>query len=116
MPPSHRQFDRVHFYFCFCFCSCIGRPHFVFFTSATRLHTDRYHPRYWWFDVLNLAKRLVLTSFALVFNRLSDMTVFVLLLSILALVIGKECEPYERQWMNAFSYVMSWQVVFFMVS
>lgn len=73
----------------------------------------KFTPRYWWYECLTLARRLMLTSAALMFQELSHMTIFVLFVSILNLIFCKECLPYERRWMSAFAYVMDWQVIFF---
>lgn len=76
----------------------------------------KFRPRFWRYELITLGRRLALTSLALMFQRLAHMMVFVLLLAILTLIIDKECEPYQRRWMSAFSYVLHWQLVLFLLA
>mmetsp|Transcript_55334 Transcript_55334/g.152333 ORF Transcript_55334/g.152333 Transcript_55334/m.152333 type:complete len:600 (+) Transcript_55334:1277-3076(+) len=76
----------------------------------------KFRPRFWRYELITLGRRLALTSLALMFQQLAHMMVFVLLLSILTLIIDKECEPYQRRWMSAFSYVLHWQLVLFLLA
>ena len=70
-------------------------------------------PRTRYYECITLARRLLLTSVALMFTSLSYMTIFVFFLTVITLIIDKECEPYQRRWTSAFMYFLDWQLVFF---
>ena len=55
-----------------------------------------YRPRYWFFEVVSLFRRLLLTSFVLVIPDAASMLIFVLLVSTLLLVIEREANPYLK--------------------
>ena len=72
-----------------------------------------YRPRYWFFDVVSLARRLTLTSFVLVFDDPANMLIFVLFVSVLALVVEREASPYVKLQTSMSVYILQWQVVLF---
>ena len=72
-----------------------------------------YRPRYWWYEIYNMLRRLALTSMVLGCRTLAQTTVFVVAVSILTLVIERESEPFQNPFLSAFTYCMHWQIVLF---
>ena len=72
-----------------------------------------YKPRFWWYEVYNMLRRLALTSMVLGCKTLAQTTVFVVAVSILTLVIERESEPFLKSFLSAFTYCMHWQIVLF---
>ena len=49
-------------------------------------------PRYWWFEIYNMFRRLLLTCVVLIMNTLAQTIVFVVCVAIVTLVIEQECK------------------------
>jgi len=69
-----------------------------------------YRPRFWWFEIYNMSRRLILTSVVLAFRDLNQTVVFVLFVGIITLVIEQECKAYADAFLSAFTAVCCWQV------
>ena len=72
-----------------------------------------FRPRYWYFDLVSLFRRLMLTSFVLIFESPEHMLIFVFFTSIFMLVIEREAQPYLRPETSMAVYILQWQVVLF---
>ena len=72
-----------------------------------------YRPRYWFYEVANMARRLTLTSVVLCFDDVSSMVIFVLSVSIVTLVIEREFSPFINPYTSACTYVFHWQTLIF---
>ena len=71
----------------------------------------RYKPRYWYFEMLDLARRLMLTCFVLVFDSLGMFMMFVLAVSIISTFAEREMGAHQDKLTRKFVYLMSWQIV-----
>jgi len=78
--------------------------------SAVAVLALRHRPRFWWFEVYGMFRRLLLTSFALVFRQKEDLTIWLLGVGIITTVIHREASPELNPFLSAFVYVMHWQI------
>lgn len=79
--------------------------------SAVAFLALRYKPRYWYFEMLDVARRLMLTCFVLVFDSLGMFVMFVLAVSITSTVAEREMGAHRDKLTRKFVYLMSWQIV-----
>lgn len=70
----------------------------------------KYRPRYWWYEVFDMMRRLCLTCFVLVFRRPGLMISFALGVAMLTTVIQRESQPYIDIWLESLVNLAHWQV------
>lgn len=69
-----------------------------------------YKPKYsWWYEVLDIMRRLALTCGTLTFNRLSEFILFSIFTCVVALVLHQEMQPYISPELNAVCSIEQWQ-------
>ena len=64
-----------------------------------------------WYEVYTLVRRLMLTSVPVALDTLAQSTIYVISVSVVTLVLERECSPYINLYISAFSYVLHWQIV-----
>ena len=74
-----------------------------------------YRPAFWWFEVYNMVRRLLLTCAVLLCRDLGETTVFVVFVAIITLVIEQESKPYVNVFLSAFTHVCCWQILLFVL-
>jgi len=74
-----------------------------------------YRPKFWFWETLNMSKRLLLTCAVVMCRTLAQTTVFVLFVTIISLVVEREAKPYLNPFLSAFTYILSWQMVMFVL-
>merc|ERR1711991_329356 len=74
-----------------------------------------YRPKFWYFEVVNMVKRLMLTCMVVMCRTLAETTCFVLFVTIFMLVLEREARPYVNQFVSAFTYALSWQNLMFVL-
>ena len=61
--------------------------------------------RYWWYDVYNMCRRLLLTCAVLLMDSLASTTVFIVCVAIATLVIEQESKAYANPLLSAFTCI-----------
>ena len=74
-----------------------------------------FRPQFWWFEVYNMFRRLMLTCAVLLCANLAQTVVFVMLVAIVTLVIEQESKAYVNQFLSSFTAVCCWQVLLFIL-
>ena len=74
-----------------------------------------FRPKFWYFEVVSMMKRLMLTCMVVICRTLAQTTCFVLFVTIFMLVLEREVRPYVNQFVSAFTYVLSWQNLLFIL-
>lgn len=74
-----------------------------------------YRPKFWWYEVFSLFRRLVLTSVPLMFSTLDSVTVFVLIFGIIFLIVERECSPFVDERVSMYAYTSSWLLLVFVM-
>lgn len=64
-----------------------------------------YRPRYWWYEIYNMVRRLLLTCVVLWMNSLTSTTFFVVSTVIVTLVIEQESKAYTHRFDSAFTTI-----------
>lgn len=72
-----------------------------------------YRPAYWWYEVYNMLRRLMLTCAVLLCNDLAETTVLVISVAVVTLVIEEEAKAYLNPFLTAFTHTCCWQIVLF---
>ena len=70
-----------------------------------------FRPRFWWYEVYNMIRRLLLTCAVLGCDDLAQTTLFVTTVAIITLVIEQETKPYCSPFLSAYCNVACWQVI-----
>ena len=78
--------------------------------SSVAVLALRHRPRFWWFEVYGMFRRLLLTSFAFMFRQKEDLTIWLLGVGIITTIVHREASPELDPFLSAFVYVMHWQV------
>ena len=74
-----------------------------------------FRPQFWWFEIYNMFRRLMLTCAVLLCANLAQTVVFVLLVAVVTLVIEQESKAYVNQFLSSFTAVCCWQVLLFIL-
>ena len=74
-----------------------------------------YRPKYWFYEVYNTVRRLLLTSAVLVTRDLGETTLFIVCVGIVTLVIEQESKPHINQFLSAFCQACCWQILLFIL-
>ena len=69
-----------------------------------------YRPKWWWFDVYTMLRRLALTCMVGLFDTLPATTVFMVAVSIVTLVFEREAKAHLDPFLGVFTYLAAWQV------
>ena len=83
---------------------------------------ENYHPDFWYFAVVDMYRRLLLTSLTYMFDYWSEYTadedkkLFSLCLSILAVVLYREIGPFWEVAGDVLTYVCGWTIVLCVIS
>mmetsp|Transcript_10017 Transcript_10017/g.25942 ORF Transcript_10017/g.25942 Transcript_10017/m.25942 type:complete len:541 (-) Transcript_10017:60-1682(-) len=83
---------------------------------------ENYHPDFWYFAVVDMYRRLLLTSLTYMFDYFSaysadeDKKLFSLCLSILAVVLYREIGPFWEVAGDVLTYVCGWTIVLCVIS
>eukprot|EP00619_Florenciella_sp_RCC1007_P011561 CAMPEP_0205918708 /NCGR_PEP_ID=MMETSP1325-20131115/9977_1 /ASSEMBLY_ACC=CAM_ASM_000708 /TAXON_ID=236786 /ORGANISM="Florenciella sp., Strain RCC1007" /LENGTH=400 /DNA_ID=CAMNT_0053286261 /DNA_START=21 /DNA_END=1223 /DNA_ORIENTATION=+ len=72
-----------------------------------------FRPRFWWYEVYNMSRRLLLTCVVLICDGLAQTTLFVTTVAIVTLVIEQETKPYCASFLSAYCNVACWQILLF---
>ena len=72
-----------------------------------------FRPRFWWYEVYNMSRRLLLTCVVLMCDGLAETTLFVTTVAIVTLVIEQETKPYCSSFLSAYCNVACWQILLF---
>ena len=72
-----------------------------------------FRPQFWWFEIYNMLRRLMLTCAVLLCADLAETVVFVMLVAVVTLVIEQESKAYVNQFLSSFTAVCCWQVLLF---
>ena len=79
--------------------------------SAIAFIAMKYKPRYWYYPILDIVRRLMLTCVALVLKSRGQFIVFVLTVSLVTTVCEREMYPHIDPYLGAFVYLLSWQIL-----
>ena len=74
-----------------------------------------FRPQFWWFEIYNMFRRLVLTCAVLLCANLAQTVVFVMLVAVVTLVIEQESKAYANQVLSSFTAACCWQVLLFIL-
>ena len=69
-----------------------------------------YRPRYWWYELVDILRRLALTCFVLVFEKMGTMLTFAVFVALLTTVIQREAQPYLDPWLASLVYLCHWMI------
>ena len=72
---------------------------------------QKYRPRYWWYEIFDMYRRLSLTCFLLIFEKPASMIIFALGIAMLTTVMQREAQPYLDPWLASLSNLAHWQIV-----
>lgn len=73
----------------------------------------QYRPQRWWYELVIMCRRLLLTGFVLWFETPYSMVICSQFLSVLFLVIEREASPYLQPSLSMYIYALQWQLVIF---
>lgn len=74
-----------------------------------------YRPQFWYWEVVNMIRRLLLTCVVVLCETLAITTVYVVFVSIITLVVEREAKPYCNLFLSSFTYCGSWLIVMFVL-
>ena len=74
-----------------------------------------YRPKYWFYEVYNTVRRLLLTSAVLVTRDLGETTLFIVCVGTVTLVIEQESKPHVNPFLSAFCQACCWQILLFIL-
>ena len=74
-----------------------------------------YRPKYWFYEVYNTVRRLLLTSAVLVTRDLGETTLFIVCVGTVTLVIEQESKPHVNPFLSAFCQTCCWQILLFIL-
>jgi len=74
-----------------------------------------FRPKWWWWDVYNMIRRLALTCMVGLYDTLESTTVFMVCVSIVTMVFEREAKPFVDPFLSVFTYLAAWQIVIFIL-
>ena len=74
-----------------------------------------YRPQFWYWEVVNTYRRLMLTCIVVLWETLAQTTTYVVFVSIISLILEREAKPYTNLFLSSFTYSGSWLIVLFVI-
>ena len=74
-----------------------------------------YRPTFWWYEVYNTVRRLLLTCTILLFPTLGETTLFAVLVGTVTVVVEEKCKPHINSLLSAFCEACCWQILLFVL-